>query len=42
MAGMAVARGLTASFGVATFDPGTSVLAAVEQADARMYAAKRA
>lgn len=32
---------LTASFGVATFDPGTSVLAAVEHADAQMYAAKR-
>jgi diguanylate cyclase (GGDEF)-like protein len=32
---------ITASFGVATFDPGTSVLSAVEYADAAMYAAKR-
>jgi len=32
---------ITASFGVATFDPGTSVLSAVEHADAAMYATKR-
>jgi diguanylate cyclase (GGDEF)-like protein len=31
---------VTASFGIASFDPGTSVPAAVEHADAVMYAAK--
>ncbi len=41
-AGLATRIGeLTASFGVATFDPQTTVLAAVEHADAAMYAAKR-